>query len=84
MRTAAFLRNVPILAGLSDELLEDLASGVGEVEVRAGHWILREGDVADSVFIVRSGRVEVVDEAREAGRAAAREALAQAPATLFG
>src|SRR5947209_18768546 len=62
MRTAAFLRNVPILAGLSDELLEDLATGVGEVEVRAGEWILREGEVADSVFIVRSGRVEVLDE----------------------
>ena len=62
MRTAAFLRNVPVLAGLSDELLERLASEVDEVEFRAGSWILREGEAAESVFIVRSGRVEIIDE----------------------
>ncbi len=62
IRAAAFLRNVPVLAGLSDELLEDVASQVSEVHVRAGDWILREGEAADSVFIVRSGRVQVVDE----------------------
>ncbi len=62
MRTAAFLRNVPILAGLSEELLERLADEVEEVRVRAGAWIMREGEAADSAFIVRSGRVEVIDE----------------------
>ncbi len=61
-RTAAFLRHVPVLAGLSDALLERLAGQVEEIEVRAGDWILREGEAAESVFIVRSGRVEVVDE----------------------
>src|SRR5437763_13440703 len=43
-------------------ILERLASEVEEVQVRAGEWILREGEVADSVFIVRGGRVEVIDE----------------------
>ena len=62
MHAASFLRNVPMLAGLSDELLERLAGEVEEVQVRAGEWILREGEVADSVFIVRGGRVEVIDE----------------------
>ncbi len=62
MRAAAFLRNVPMLAGLSDELLERLAGEVREVHVEAGEWILREGEVAESVFIVRGGRVEAVDE----------------------
>ncbi len=60
--SVAFLRNVPVLAGLSDELLERLAGEVEEVQVRAGDWILREGETADSLFIVRSGRVEVIDE----------------------
>jgi len=59
MRTAAFLRNVPVLAGLSDELLERLARQVNDVRVRAGTWIMREGKSADSMFIVRSGRLEV-------------------------
>jgi NTE family protein len=62
MRAAAFLRNVPVLAGLADELLERLADDVEEVRVRAGEWIMREGEVAGSSFIVRSGRVEVIDE----------------------
>jgi NTE family protein len=62
MRAAFFLRNVPVLAGLSEELLERLADDVEEVRVRAGDWIMREGEAADSAFIVRSGRVEVIDE----------------------
>ena len=62
MRTAAFLRNVPVLMGLSDELLERLADQVAEVHVRAGDWIMREGDAADSLYILRSGRVDVIDE----------------------
>jgi predicted acylesterase/phospholipase RssA/CRP-like cAMP-binding protein len=62
MRTAAFLRNVPVLAGLSDELLERLAGQVNQVHVSAGDWVMREGEPADSMFIVSSGRVEVMDE----------------------
>jgi hypothetical protein len=43
MRTAAFLRNVPVFAGLSDELLERLAGQVNDVRVRpsrlpSGTW----------------------------------------------
>jgi hypothetical protein len=38
MKTSAFLRNVPSLAGLSDELLEHLLEQVDEVHVRAGEW----------------------------------------------
>jgi predicted acylesterase/phospholipase RssA/CRP-like cAMP-binding protein len=59
---AAFLRNVPVLAGLSDELLERLTGELRVLAVSAGTWIMREGDVASSLFIIRSGRVDVVDE----------------------
>jgi predicted acylesterase/phospholipase RssA/CRP-like cAMP-binding protein len=62
MCTAAFLRNVPILAGMPDELLERLAGQVNDVHVRAGTWIMRGGESADSMFIVRSGRLEVIEE----------------------
>ena len=62
MQAASFLRNVPVLAGLSDRLLDRLVSQVQERFVRAGEWIVREGETADSMFIVRSGRVEVVNE----------------------
>ena len=62
MRTAFFLRNVPVLAGMSDELLERLAEQVREVRLPAGSWIMREGDLAESMFIVGGGRIEVVHE----------------------
>src|SRR5581483_10753607 len=62
MANSRFLRNVPVLAGLSDELLDRLATEVSAVHVAAGEWILREGDAADSLYIIRSGRVEVVAE----------------------
>jgi NTE family protein len=62
MRTSAFLRNVPVLAGLSEDLLERLARQVAERRVRGSGWIVREGEPANSMFIVRSGRVEVLDE----------------------
>jgi NTE family protein len=62
MQRVGFLGNVPIFAGLSDELLQRLASEVREVRVRAGEWIMRAGETADSLFIVCSGRFEVIDE----------------------
>ena len=62
MRTAAFLRYVPLLSGLADDLLERLADQIREVHVRAGDWIMREGEAAKSLFIVRAGRLEVMAE----------------------
>lgn len=62
MRTAAFLRYVPVLSGLADDLLERLADQIREVHVRAGGWIMREGEAAESLFIVRAGRLKVVAE----------------------
>jgi len=56
------LRNVPVLAGLPDAQLEGLVEQLTRLQVPAGRWIMREGEVADSVYIIASGRVEVVDE----------------------
>jgi NTE family protein len=60
--TVTFLRNVPVLSELPEELLDDLSGQVRELSVPAGEWILREGEAADSLFIIRSGRVDVIDE----------------------
>ncbi len=62
MPTADLLRSVPILAGLSDDLLQNLAEQVEEVRLNAGTWLMRAGDRADSVYIVASGRLDVIDE----------------------
>src|SRR5215207_3210029 len=60
--TTGFLRLVPVLSGLDDELLSRLASEVTEREIRAGEWLMRRGDEGDSLYLVRSGQLEVVDE----------------------
>ena len=62
MNGASLLRNVQLFAGLSGDLLEQLASHLGERHVEAGDWVLRRGERADCLFVVRSGRIEVVDE----------------------
>ncbi len=62
MEAKRLLRNVPVLAGLDDELLERLAGEVTRIHVPAGEWVIREGDPADSLFIVCGGRLDVVAE----------------------
>jgi NTE family protein len=62
MQATSFLRQAPVLAALPGKLLEQLAGRVREVHVPAGNWILREGDPADSMFIVASGRIDVIRE----------------------
>ena len=58
-QVTSFLRHVPALAALPEQLLERLAGHVREKHVPAGRWIMREGDPADRMFIVAGGRVEV-------------------------
>jgi NTE family protein len=51
-----------MLAGVPREMLERLAADARLVNVPAGTWLLREGEGAESAFVVRSGRLEVVSE----------------------
>ena len=60
--SARILSEVPLLAGLSESVREELAAGTREISVPAGEWLFREGEVAESAFVVSSGRLEVVSE----------------------
>ncbi len=57
---AAALGGVPLLAGLPAQLRAQLAGEMRTVRVAAGDWVFREGDPAQSAFILRHGRLEVV------------------------
>jgi NTE family protein len=59
---SSLLRNVQLLAGLDDELLARIEQQVESVRVKAGDWVLRRGERADCLYILRSGRVEVIDD----------------------
>jgi len=62
---AEFLRNVPVFAALSAEMLEQIAELASEVNLRHGEWLFREGDPADGVYVVRVGHLEVIQDGPE-------------------
>src|SRR5215204_1852258 len=53
------LRQVPLLADLSEEDLEQLYRMAETVSIPAGELVLREGDPGDSLFVVLDGQLEV-------------------------
>lgn len=65
--SARILGEVPLLAGLSEDLRERLAAGTEQVSLAAGEWLFHEGDSAESAYVVSAGRVEVVSERPRGG-----------------
>jgi signal transduction histidine kinase len=53
------LRQVPLLADLSQEDLEQLYKMAETVSIPAGELVLREGDPGDSLYVVLDGELEV-------------------------
>jgi NTE family protein len=63
-----FLAGVPILAGAADETLDELRRSLRRVEVPARRFLFRAGEEADRLYIVRSGRLEVLAEGADGPR----------------
>ncbi|MEA2428707.1 MAG: hypothetical protein QOF37_2335, partial [Thermoleophilaceae bacterium] len=70
---ARSLASVPMLAGLADDTdpgatpfqagpWADLAASAQQVTVRAGDWLFRQGEPGDSLYVVLTGRLEIVIE----------------------
>jgi CRP/FNR family transcriptional regulator, cyclic AMP receptor protein len=55
-----FLETIPIFAGLNADAVSEIAQSVDESEFRAGEIIVREDEPGNRMFIIHSGRVEVV------------------------
>jgi CRP-like cAMP-binding protein len=53
------LRNVPVFADLSEEFIEHLRTRVELQRFEPGQAIFRQGEVADSLFVIRIGFVKV-------------------------
>jgi EmrB/QacA subfamily drug resistance transporter len=60
-----FLGQVPLFAGLEPSLRQAVAASASEVHLGAGDWLFHGGDPGEAMYVVRAGRLEVVDE--EAG-----------------
>ena len=57
-----FLRRVPWFAELDDRALESIANSAVEQRYQPGQVILRQGDTGAGAFIVKAGKVEIVQE----------------------
>jgi NTE family protein len=55
----ALLTHAPLLAGLDAGWVARLAEATSEWRLQAGEYLLRTGEPADAVYVVRSGRLEV-------------------------
>lgn len=78
---ADFLARVPLFSGIDPSLREALSLRMRPVRVAAGEWLFHEGDPGEAMYIVRAGRLEVVDQRtrsviRELGRGDALGELA--------
>lgn len=60
---ADLLSEVPLFAGIDPALRARVAEHAELVNLEAGRWLFRQGDAAQDLFVVRSGRIEIVDEA---------------------
>jgi predicted acylesterase/phospholipase RssA len=52
----------PLLAGFSGEVGARLTGQPDRVRLAAGEWLFREGEQADTAYLIRSGRIEIVIE----------------------
>ena len=62
MQAADFLRKVPLFQDLDDRSINAIANAVVEQSYSPGQIIMREGDSGVGAFIIRSGRVEVLQK----------------------
>ena len=70
-READLLEELPLFAGLDAVALADLRRSAEEVELEAGSYLFHAGDAADSLYVVRNGRLQVLQGdvvIRELGR----------------
>jgi CRP/FNR family cyclic AMP-dependent transcriptional regulator len=60
--TIDFLKRVPLFQDLDDRSLQAIANAAVETRYDAGQEIVRQGEMGVGAFIIRSGRVEIVQD----------------------
>lgn len=54
-----FLRQIPLFSGLDNYALERLVAMSEELALKPGDYLLREGEIGDSMYIIIEGNVQV-------------------------
>jgi NTE family protein len=63
--TERFIAQVPLFLGLPDHARKALAQASRWVHLAAGEYLFHQGDDADALALVWSGRLQVIDERRD-------------------
>jgi CRP-like cAMP-binding protein len=77
----SFLQAIPIFAGLDIDAFDDITAGSREVACAAGTLAVHQGDLGHEMFIIHSGKVEIV---RDQGAAGEVVVTALGPRDFFG
>lgn len=59
-RPAKLLREVPIFGAIREDIIDFLLSRGREKTLRAGEWLLREGEPPGSMYIIEHGEIAVL------------------------
>lgn len=59
IETKKFIKSIPVLSNLPSDLISILCSNLLKVYYDAGAYIIREGDTAKCMYIIKEGEVEV-------------------------
>ena len=65
VRNAAFLRTVPVFQTLGADQMRSLLSGVAVQERAVGDDVVRQGELGEEMFVIRSGACDVVRQRDE-------------------
>lgn len=71
------LRSVPLFSGLGSREIERLGQLADEVDVPAGHVLMRQGDRGNEMFVLVSGKVSVDRAGRALGERGAGSVLGE-------
>ena len=70
---ADLLAAVPLFASLPEQPRGSLAARTESVHLSAGEWLFHQGEEADALYVVRSGRLEILHERAPGEREHVRE-----------
>ncbi len=77
----SFVGPVPLLNGMSQQAVRDFNAMVRTTKRRRGEWIFVVGDSADSIYLLREGRIKITASA-EGGHEVLHEIVG--PGEIFG
>ncbi|MBI4866843.1 MAG: cyclic nucleotide-binding domain-containing protein [Candidatus Wallbacteria bacterium] len=77
LEEVVFMRHIPLFRGVAAEHLAALAELTAEVYAAAGDEIVRQGEPCDRMFLIVSGRVEVLVDGRRVGELGPRDCFGE-------